>query len=84
MKVMGFGRYLMKKRKEKDISIRELARRTGISHPYLSQLENGRNDNPQPDKLRKLSIVLNVNYLDLMIKAGYLTEDDLMKGYKND
>ncbi|MFE4764417.1 helix-turn-helix domain-containing protein [Bacillus mycoides] len=81
---MNFGEYLMKKRKERNISIRELSRRTGISHPYLSQLENGRNDNPQPDKLRKLSIELNVNYLDLMIKAGYLTEDDLIKGYTND
>lgn len=71
------GRYLKSLRISKGISTREVSRRSGVSHPYLSQLENGHCYNPTPDVLRKLSKCLNVSYMKMMIKAGYVTNDDL-------
>lgn len=54
------GEYIKNKRKEKGLSLRELARITGISHPYLSQLENGHNNNPSPSVLSSLAPVLDM------------------------
>jgi transcriptional regulator with XRE-family HTH domain len=39
---MSFGEYLKRKREEKQISLRELARRLDLSAPYLSDVENNR------------------------------------------
>ena len=63
-------------------TFRELERITGLSHTYLATLEKGidpRSGNerkPTPDVLRKLSETLNVDYIELMIAAGYITLDD--------
>jgi transcriptional regulator with XRE-family HTH domain len=43
-----------------------------ISNAYLSQLENGKNTRPSPDKLRVLGLVFEVSYESLMELAGYL------------
>jgi transcriptional regulator with XRE-family HTH domain len=53
------------------LSLREVEKRTGISNAYLSQLENGRNINPSPHVLAKLSRVYGLGYSDLMAAAGY-------------
>ena len=42
-------------RMKKGVSIRQLARETGLSNPYLSQMENGVADNPSIDVLLKLA-----------------------------
>jgi len=76
---MALGQYLREKRKNNKITLVELAEKTGLSQPYLSQVEKG-NRNLQPEKLRKLSTELKVSYLELMIQAGYLTEEDLTEG----
>lgn len=39
---ISFGEYLKRKREEKQISLRELARRLDLSAPYLSDVENNR------------------------------------------
>ncbi len=39
---ISFGEYLKRKREEKQISLRELARRLNLSAPYLSDVENNR------------------------------------------
>lgn len=71
MKKVEIGAYLRRVRKAKGFTLREAAKRSGVSHPYLSQLENGKNDKPSPEILRKLSSTLDVSYLELMTKAGY-------------
>jgi transcriptional regulator with XRE-family HTH domain len=40
--IISFGEYLKRKREEKQISLRELARRLDLSAPYLSDVENNR------------------------------------------
>lgn len=66
------GQVIREKRKEKGISLRELARRIDISHPYLSQLENGRNDSPSPLILYSLSNELDISFTYLI----YLSNTD--------
>lgn len=65
-----FAKYIREKRKEKNLSLKEVARRGGFSHSYLSQLENSKR-NPKPELLRKLAIGLNEPYMSLMEKAGF-------------
>lgn len=59
---MDAGAYLKKLRKDKNLTLRELAKISGVSHPYISQLENGRNSNPDPRILSKLSKALNSDF----------------------
>ncbi|MBY7142443.1 helix-turn-helix transcriptional regulator [Virgibacillus sp. NKC19-3] len=68
---MDFGSYIREIRKSKNISLREAARRSEMSHPYLSQIETGKNTKPTPTIIKKLAKGLNVPYMQLMEKAGY-------------
>jgi|SRR5690625_2049464 len=68
---MDFGRHIRELRKSKNLSLREAARRSNMSHPYLSQIETGKNTNPTPNIIKKLSAGLNVPYMQLMEMAGY-------------
>jgi transcriptional regulator with XRE-family HTH domain len=61
---MEFGQYLRELRKSKQLKMRELARQSGISQPYLSQIETGKRK-VSPDILMKLSKALNVGFGEL-------------------
>lgn len=45
---------LKKARLSKGLSLRQVAEKTGISNPYISQLENGRVNDPSFLKLARL------------------------------
>jgi transcriptional regulator with XRE-family HTH domain len=53
------------------LSLRQVEKLTGISNPYLSQLENGHTTNPSPHVLAKLARAYNQPYSDFMAAAGY-------------
>jgi len=72
-----FGKALHKIRNDKNLSIRELAKRSGTSHPYLSQLETGKRNPPKPEILRKLAKGLKISYVSLLIEAEYLEKEDV-------
>lgn len=78
---MEFGKYIKEIRTNKSLTLRETAKRTKVSHPYLSQLETGENKKPTPEIIKKLAEGLNVNYYDLLVSAGYIDqiETDLAK-----
>lgn len=63
----------------RQLSLRDVATLTDhqISNPYLCQLETGKNAEPSPHKLRLLAKVLRLDFLELMILAGYITVKDL-------
>jgi transcriptional regulator with XRE-family HTH domain len=61
------------------LTLREVTRRTGISNPYLSQLENGHTTNPSPRLLEKLANAFGCSYLELMEAAGYKPPVDIGK-----
>jgi len=60
-----------------DLSIRQVAEKTGISNAYLSQLESKKRKKPHPDVLQKLADFYDVPILELFEKAGYLKEGEL-------
>ncbi|WP_304681503.1 helix-turn-helix domain-containing protein [uncultured Clostridium sp.] len=55
---MKFGEYIKDKRLEKGISLRELASRVGISPSYMSDIEKGRRNAPNKEKVDKIAEVL--------------------------
>lgn len=72
-------------RKAKHFSQRELARRTGLSHSSINDLENGRVQKPNVEILMKISEKLNLSLKKLLISAGYeqliflLSNDESLK-----
>lgn len=76
---MTIGNLIKEKRLEKNISSRELARRSGVSQPYLSQLETGRNDNPSINAINKLSKGLGITLLELLIDTEYISNEDVCR-----
>ena len=60
---MNIGDFIKQKREDKNLSIRELSRLSSVSHPYISQIETGKNDKPSHEILHKLaiSIIQHVN-----------------------
>jgi transcriptional regulator with XRE-family HTH domain len=90
---VSFGQYLRQLRKAKGFTLEQLAGTTQSSFSYLSQLERGERgattkqhlsniENgrrlPSSDILRKLSQALNVSYIGMLIKAGHVTEDEVL------
>jgi transcriptional regulator with XRE-family HTH domain len=73
-----FGQYLKNLRKEQNITLGELGRRVGITHSYISQIENGKKGIPSPNLIRSFSIELKVPYFELMLKAGHIDEDSFL------
>ncbi len=57
----NFGEYLKQKREEKQISLRELARRLDVSAPFLSDVENNRRAPLTEERLSTLADVLNLS-----------------------
>lgn len=75
MEALEFGQYLKSLRKAAKLSMAVLAEQSGVSQPYISQIERGERGIPSPDILKKLSTALNTPYTDLMAKAGFLPTD---------
>src|SRR5690625_2858457 len=78
MKTIKFKDYLKEKREEKGESITGLSKLSGISRPYLSQLESG-NRKPSPELINKLAEPLGVDLSTLLHIAG---NEDLAQGEK--
>jgi len=74
----SFGEYLKRVRKEKKVTMRELSRRSGVSHPYVSQLESGEYNNPSLLTVIKLLKSLDVSIIDYLVEYGYITKDDVI------
>ncbi|MCM3163743.1 helix-turn-helix domain-containing protein [Metabacillus litoralis] len=72
---MSFGEYLKQLRKDKSISQRELAEKSGISNAEISRIETGGRQKISPDVLRAIAPILEVPYEELMDKAGYISSN---------
>lgn len=69
------GRVIRERRKQASLSLRELAARTNVSNPYLSQLERGLHE-PSVRVLTAIAKALNMSAHALMVQAGLLEEAD--------
>jgi transcriptional regulator with XRE-family HTH domain len=81
-----FGKQILRARKAKGYSQRELAKLVGQDFTYLSKLENDRADYPpKEDVIRSLARNLDLDAEELICLAGRLpqgTEDFLKLHYK--
>lgn len=57
----NFGEFLQGKRTEKQITLRKMAEMIGITAPYLTDIEKGRRNPPEMDKLELISQILMLN-----------------------
>lgn len=79
-----FSRCLNDMRKDKKMTLKELASKANTSDSYLSQLENGRRNPPKPQLLKAIADALsdgdgeerNRVYSELSLRAGYIEEDE--------
>ena len=69
------GEFIASQRRAAELSLRQLAEQTGVSNPYLSQIERGLR-RPSAEVLQQLSKALRVSAETLYVKAGILDPED--------
>jgi len=69
--VSSLGAYIREQRTNAELSIRELARVTGVSNPYLSQVERGIRQ-PSAQTLSRVADALRISAEQLYVRAGFL------------
>jgi len=67
----ALGAFIRDQRKQANLSLRQLAERTRLSNPYLSQIERGLHQ-PSVRVLRAISDALNLSAETLLTQAGLL------------
>jgi len=67
------GQLIREQRKAAEMSLRDLAARTNVSNPYLSQLERGLHE-PSVRVLKAIATALNMSAEALLVQAGMLDE----------
>jgi transcriptional regulator with XRE-family HTH domain len=72
--MQALGAFIRDKRKMANLSLRQLAERTKLSNPYLSQIERGLHQ-PSVRVIRLISDALNVSTESLLAQAGLLHKD---------
>jgi transcriptional regulator with XRE-family HTH domain len=71
----SLGEFIAGQRRAAQLSLRQLAAQTGISNPYLSQIERGLRK-PSAEVLQQLAKALRVSAETLYVRAGILDPDD--------
>lgn len=61
MNDQNFGEFLQTKREQQKITLRQLAEKLGVSAPFLSDVEKGRRNSLDMDKLSPLKQILNLS-----------------------
>jgi transcriptional regulator with XRE-family HTH domain len=74
--LQGLGSYIRSQRELANLSLRDLAARTNVSNPYLSQIERGLHA-PSVRVLRAIASALNVSAESLLAHAGLLDGSDV-------
>lgn len=57
----SFGEFIAKKREEKKITLREMAKLLKITPPYLSDIEKDRRNSPEIEKLDEIAAILSLS-----------------------
>src|SRR6478672_3474623 len=71
----SLGEFIAGQRRSAQLSLRQLAELTGISNPYLSQIERGLRK-PSAEVLQQLAKALRVSAETLYVRAGILDPED--------
>ena len=71
MRLAQLGAYIREQRENAQYSLRQLASVSGVSNPYLSQIERGLRK-PSADVLQQLAKALQISAETLYVRAGLL------------
>jgi len=71
----SLGEFIAAQRRAAELSLRQLAEQTGVSNPYLSQIERGLR-RPSAEVLQQLAKALRVSAKTLYVRAGILDPED--------
>ena len=71
----SLGEFIAAQRRAAQLTLRQLADQTGISNPYLSQIERGLRK-PSAEVLQQLAKALRVSAETLYVRAGILDPAD--------
>jgi transcriptional regulator with XRE-family HTH domain len=72
----ALGQLIRTRRTQAEMTLRDLAARTNVSNPYLSQIERGLHE-PSVRVLKAIASALNLSAESLLVQAGVLDADDL-------
>ncbi|MGH3374209.1 MAG: helix-turn-helix domain-containing protein [Actinoallomurus sp.] len=72
-KVGSIGEYIKEQRQRAKVSLRQLAEVTGVSNPYLSQIERGLRK-PSAEILQQIAKGLRISAEALYVQAGILDD----------
>lgn len=86
-RLRDLGAFIRDQRRNARLSLRSLSERTGISNPYLSQIERGLRK-PSADILQRVARALRISAETLYVQAGMLepreSEEDLEAAIHHD
>jgi transcriptional regulator with XRE-family HTH domain len=71
--VSTLGQYIREQRDQAQLSLRQLAAQSGVSNPYLSQVERGLR-RPSAEILGRLASALRISAETLYVRAGILED----------
>ena len=76
-----FGEFVRRKREEKEIGLREMAKMIGVSPTYVSKVERDEFPPPAEDKVRLIAEVIGCDVDELLARAGKVASDlsDIIK-----
>jgi transcriptional regulator with XRE-family HTH domain len=71
----SFGTLVRQEREAREIGLREMAQKIGVSPTYLSKIERGEFDPPAEDKVRKIAEIIDHDPDELLALAGRVASD---------
>ena len=71
---MKIGEYIREKRREKDMSQRDLAAAANISNAEISRIESGIRQSPAPEVLKSIAAALHISTETLYEIAGFIEQ----------
>jgi transcriptional regulator with XRE-family HTH domain len=72
---MSFGALVRRERVAKEIGLREMAKKIGVSPTYLSKVERDEFPPPAEDKVRKIAEIIARDADELLALAGRVASD---------
>jgi transcriptional regulator with XRE-family HTH domain len=76
--LIAFGEFVRAQRRLAQVSQRNLARMSGVSDSYLSQIERG-NYRPSPQVVKALATAFGLEPKQLYMMLGFMDEDEQAK-----
>ncbi len=70
-----FGEFVRRRREEKEIGLREMAKMIGVSPTYLSKVERDEFGPPAEDKVKAIAKVIGCDVDELLARAGKVATD---------